>query len=284
MPSDNVVVVTGVEKKVYSVDMQRIRFAELGVPVWAPHVNVVRLAPGERTARHDHDFHELLLTLSGEAGHVWNGREDRLRDGSLRRIAPADVHEFVGGPVVFVNVAVSSAWWTGLGAVTGLVPRANAVELPPVQTRRLATRLTALATASSPLATAQAILEALDVLDRPAAGAGVPGWLMEFREQLDAPGGWARPLEWHRARAGVSPEHFARACRDAFGTTPTSLINRAKVERAKRLLSTTDRKVIAVADESGFENLSHFHRTFLREAGMTPRQWRTRAQRAVPRG
>lgn len=80
-------------------------------------------------------------------------------------------------------------------------------------------------------------------------------------------------------------EEFARLCgrslssfkRDfivAFNTTPGKWLARKKLEHAQHLLETTDKNISEVTFESGFENPSHFVRTFRQAFQMTPLEYK----------
>ena len=59
--------------------------------------------------------------------------------------------------------------------------------------------------------------------------------------------------------------------------TGTSVLNYAqelRIEYAKRLLQDTDRSVVTISFECGFDNLSNFYRTFKKITGSSPRNWR----------
>ena len=49
-----------------------------------------------------------------------------------------------------------------------------------------------------------------------------------------------------------------------------------RIERAKHLLLSTDRKVLDIAFECGFQNSVHFNKCFRRQTGMTPGEYRER--------
>jgi AraC family cel operon transcriptional repressor len=87
---------------------------------------------------------------------------------------------------------------------------------------------------------------------------------------------------WQR-RCGRTAEHLARSCRRHYGVTPSALLSSARIEYAKRLLLSTPDKVITIALDCGFGTLAHFHRLFLAQTGMTPREWRGRHSIVVPR-
>ena len=69
-----------------------------------------------------------------------------------------------------------------------------------------------------------------------------------------------------------------RAIQDVFkahvGRSLHGELDRLRVERAKALLRESVLKLEAVAAGCGFANARHFRRTFLRETGQTPRQYR----------
>jgi AraC-like DNA-binding protein len=83
------------------------------------------------------------------------------------------------------------------------------------------------------------------------------------------------------ARAGISPFHFIRAFRAAFGCTPHQYLRTRRIERAKELLVTTPLPVTEICDQIGFQSLGSFSSLFRRLANETPAQFRARRRRNV---
>jgi LacI family transcriptional regulator len=65
-----------------------------------------------------------------------------------------------------------------------------------------------------------------------------------------------------------------RKFRSILGRSPLHEIRRARVDRAKRMLSLTDATLRQVAERSGFETIYHLCRTFRKETGQTAMQYR----------
>jgi AraC-like DNA-binding protein len=76
--------------------------------------------------------------------------------------------------------------------------------------------------------------------------------------------------------AGLSPWHFLRSFRAVFGETPKEFHTRLRLERAKHLLTVTDRSVTEVCYDVGFSSLGTFSVLFKRRVGFSPREFRRR--------
>lgn len=78
----------------------------------------------------------------------------------------------------------------------------------------------------------------------------------------------------------MSEGHFCRIFKQYIKKTPVEYLNYYRITRAARLLEETGMKVLEVAMEVGFDNLSYFIGTFRRYIGMTPSMYRnSRKQR-----
>jgi PAS domain S-box-containing protein len=95
--------------------------------------------------------------------------------------------------------------------------------------------------------------------------------LVESR--LDAP----PKVEEMATAAGLSPSVLERRMRSVFGLAPTQFVLRARIDRARALLTGTDRPLADVALACGFYDQPAFTRQFTRLAGETPGQFRRRA-------
>jgi AraC-like DNA-binding protein len=85
------------------------------------------------------------------------------------------------------------------------------------------------------------------------------------------------------ARAvNVSPFHFCKLFKRATGLTFTDFVNRARVEKAKRMLMKPAARITEVAYDVGFQSLSHFNRSFRRIASESPTEFRGRMKHSVP--
>lgn len=80
---------------------------------------------------------------------------------------------------------------------------------------------------------------------------------------------------------GRTPEHVSRTFRQHLGKTPSDWINEKRVERARLLLETDEASIQETAFETGFDNLSHFHRVFKAATGVTPLRYRRARQSAL---
>jgi AraC-like DNA-binding protein len=94
---------------------------------------------------------------------------------------------------------------------------------------------------------------------------------------------YARPLDVPAmARAAfMSPAHFARQFRAAYGETPYSYLMTRRIERAKLLLRRGDLSVTDVCMAVGCTSLGSFSARFTELVGETPSAYRARNHAAL---
>lgn len=126
-----------------------------------------------------------------------------------------------------------------------------------------------------------------------------PGGQSQFSLELESQATRAGPIrraqEWlltHLAeplsvaaladRAAMSPRHFSRRFRAEAGCTPAEFIERARLERARRLLETTPWPLARVASHCGYRSADVLRRAFLRCLGVTPQAYRERFGTPIP--
>jgi AraC-like DNA-binding protein len=76
--------------------------------------------------------------------------------------------------------------------------------------------------------------------------------------------------------AGLSPAHFSREFRRAFGEPPHSYLLTRRLERAAALLRTTDYRVVEICFAVGLRSVGSFTTNFTRTFGCSPTAYRDR--------
>jgi AraC-like DNA-binding protein len=83
--------------------------------------------------------------------------------------------------------------------------------------------------------------------------------------------------------AHLSPAHFSREFRRAFGETPHQYLLTRRLERAAALLRNTDRSVTEICLNVGLASIGSFTTSFGRLYGMSPTAYRAAHPPAVSR-
>jgi AraC-like DNA-binding protein len=105
--------------------------------------------------------------------------------------------------------------------------------------------------------------------------------LCRARDYLHAHHSEPLSLADQASQAAISPYHFLRLFRDAFGATPHQYLIDVRVERAKALLAAEHGSVTDVCLEVGFSSLGSFSALFPRRVGRSPSEWRRRTWRVA---
>lgn len=84
-----------------------------------------------------------------------------------------------------------------------------------------------------------------------------------------------RPLS---KRAGYSPFYLQRRFKAVIGESPKTYSSRLRLERAAAMLMTTDRSVLSIALDAGYQSHEVFLRAFVRQFGVGAREFRRRAK------
>lgn len=100
--------------------------------------------------------------------------------------------------------------------------------------------------------------------------------LRQARDTMDRD--YAQPLDVPALAqiALMSPGHFSRSFRAAYGETPYSYLMTRRIERAKALLRRGDLTVTEVCMEVGCTSLGSFSSRFTELVGETPSAYRAR--------
>ncbi len=110
----------------------------------------------------------------------------------------------------------------------------------------------------------------------PAYEGGLPQrQLLRVLDYIDAHLGREITLAELAELVGISQFHFGRLFKQSLGLSPYQYLLQQRVERAKTLLKRTDKPIVAIALECGFNSHSHLGRKFRHLTGITPKAYRT---------
>lgn len=73
---------------------------------------------------------------------------------------------------------------------------------------------------------------------------------------------------------GFSQSHFMKFFKASFGTSFVAYLKEYRLSKAASLLVSSSSPILTIAQETGFDNLSYFNRSFKSMYGVTPRQFR----------
>lgn len=106
-------------------------------------------------------------------------------------------------------------------------------------------------------------------------------WLRRARDRMDRE--YAQPLVVEELARGayMSPGHFSRQFRRAYGESPYAYLMTRRIERAKALLRRGDMSVTEVCMAVGCTSLGSFSARFTELVGETPTAYRARDHRAL---
>lgn len=76
------------------------------------------------------------------------------------------------------------------------------------------------------------------------------------------------------ARFGISPSGLIKKFRKAVGVLPQRYLINIRIQNAKQLLVNTSMTAAEIAEKTGFENSCYFSKSFKRETGMSPTEYR----------
>jgi AraC-like DNA-binding protein len=97
------------------------------------------------------------------------------------------------------------------------------------------------------------------------------------REAMDQRPGEPWTLASLARVAGVSPSHLSSVFAVEAGCPPHAYLMRARVLRAKELLSDPSLPISSIAHDLGFHSSQHFARVFRQFSGCSASEWRARA-------
>lgn len=96
----------------------------------------------------------------------------------------------------------------------------------------------------------------------------IQAFFSELPQSSSLKGVWMKPV------AHMSPSYLSHIFSKATGFSLWDYIIARRIEQAKHLLLSTDRKILDIAFECGFQNSVHFHKCFRSQTGLTPGEYR----------
>ena len=244
-----------------------------------------------------HDFHEVTLTVQGHQVISLGGRSIPLESGDLIWVRPDEVHDksgfrdctqlnlsFTQGTVDSMLAYFDDDRTTALVRSGEAMPVLHLTAAQQADIRKALDRLNFLSSRDISMARVQMRILLCQVLGyyaqyvRDTAGTvqaqPLPQWLSLLLWELESPDRLSSTLDDLAEMSKKNKAYLSRSFRKYLDATPTQYLNRLRLEYAENLLSHTDKSIVEVSSESGFDNLSHFYHQFQKKNGVSPKAWR----------
>ncbi len=246
---------------------------------------------------HNHDFFEFFLVTSGKFIHCFFGRPSVLGPGTLCLLHPENIHYFKKDPACpaahLINIAFSKEIFQEAFGFLGNIfldlrkDRFLYKEIAEKKTWMLLLSQCQELLDYFPNDTfyQQALLKQtlIDVMmtlreDKALSERTIPLWLLKATQEMHKMENFVEGLKRFIKIAGKSQEHLSRMCQRYFSQSPTEYINKIRLKYAVNELTSTQKAVIDIAYDAGFNNLAYFYRLFKRLYQQSPLVYRRRAQ------
>ena len=113
---------------------------------------------------------------------------------------------------------------------------------------------------------------------KPNHPASLPAVVCSFLESVFNPYRIPGTIAIYAEEAGISENYLSRLVKQSTGRSVGAWIDIVRIQRAKRLLSSTNLSIIDIAASVGVEDQSYFSRLFKKETGITPSAFRKKMQ------
>jgi len=247
---------------------------------------------------HTHEFAEVFWIDEGRGTHFINGKEMPLAAGDMVTIRPSDCHDFVpidekGFGVVNVAFPVDTLsflrehyfpnqdrfFWATTELPFQLILSISQIRWMKGWAEHLAR------TEKTRLEVERFLLNVLYELNERCKldpGDTVPAWLREALEKIREPEHFTRGTPELARLACRCPEHVTRELKKHLNMTATDVLNQARMEYAAVQLKMTDKEIIQISFDCGFQNLGHFYQVFRNHWSTTPNSYRQYHKAAIP--
>ncbi len=226
------------------------------------------------TAAHRHDFHQLVLPVSGVMEMMIDGRAGCVDEGALAVVSAGADHAFASDAGnCFVVADIPGSLAPELARLPAFIP------LDTSLARYVAFLHAQLREGGSPASERQMLLLLLQLLqERFDHRLRLDRRIEAVRSHIDRHFDQPVTLEQLSALAHLGQRQLNDLFRRELGMTPQQYLIEMRMQHAWQLLSESDLQVQQVAERVGYSNLAAFSDRFRRHFGRSPRQFRRNAE------
>ena len=242
--------------------------------------------PGFQFQMHNHDYAELYYIDQGSGWHCLPEQRRAIKAGDMALIHPDVVHALAASdeePLLFRNIAIPGSLYNDLAKRFGGQWQWTYTENPPQQHFNAqdlqwfnaeVMRFGNDRLRSDRLQVEAFILGVCARLARHQYQSSVPAWLSDIIAAVRRGEFVDTSVAALAEMAGVSSAYFTRSCSKHFNQSAMEIVLQARLDVAIRLLVSSHEDISQIAEQSGFKNLSNFHRRFKDYVNTTPTKYR----------
>jgi len=251
---------------------------------------------------HSHDYYEAFLVIEGSATHNCNGNNFELVKGSLVFVRSDDQHCYlqpISPDFQFVNVIIIKPVITQLIDYLGVGFPAEYImgNLCPAQRNLSSTSYEPLLASLKRMIIFPRIdMEQYNTAFRLVVAeifshlvnenyfsekSSYPNWIKHLITEMYKPENYIKSLDGIYDMAKCTPEHLSRSFRKYLNTSPSQFLNKIRIEEAARSIIYTDKPILRISEEVGFETLSHFYHLFKEQFHMSPNNYRKYSRQSL---
>ncbi|MDR1319698.1 MAG: AraC family transcriptional regulator [Treponema sp.] len=245
-----------------------------------------------------HDFYEIALVTDGSLRFTMGERILNLPAGSLLWVRPGDVHsKALPENGAHINLAFPAGVVNNLFEFLydkkiyhDMMSRSYCppVELSPAECRSLQQKMTSLSMIPPDRKTKirtqlrlllaeivnSYLVEVFHGEKEKEERASPPLWLREALADLERLSNLTEGTDFLRKSTGKTKEHICRSFRKYLNATPSDYIYSLRLNYVANMLLHSDREILDLAYEAGFENISYFYKKFKQAFHVSPRKFR----------
>jgi len=242
---------------------------------------------------HTHDYAEIYWITEGKGREIGSLKKKDVYKGCLSIIHPKVVHRFgTHDHMSLINVAFPASTLKQLAKLYDSAQLTNHNALPSVHKVK-ENGLAELNRAVNELIRSpnempylwRFLTRCMCTLlpENEAISSEAPEWLRRACHEIREPKNARIGIKGFQQIAGRSPEHISRCTRRWTGKSPREIVQDARLDMVANELALTDKPIIEITLDAGFDNLGHCSKVFKQKFGMPLAAYR-KSKKRLPDG